>query len=982
MTSIVGRATASLFFLCHSLMVLSYQNLPIGYPESPRSKVNINTSWSFYLQEDSDTDIHELKSKLPKDNSSSWSEVAIPHGLELFTNDMNGSEDDPYQLSFQRKVGWYQRKINIDPQRGEKIFLEFEGVHQVSNLWINGKHIGEHSIGGYTPFSFEITNWIERGENTILVSADNRVNEDVPPDGDQYDYIKFGGLYRDVYLVKTDDVHITFPWESLSSGIHITQPSVNKEDASINIKTNVLNDGKLAADCKVVSRIIDRDGVVVLKLEKESTILPHQSKTFSQTGGINKHLHLWSPSSPYLYRVNVQVFKNGKLVDMMEEPLGLRWFEFRTNEGFFLNGENIELVGANRHQAYPFIGDAVPNNLHRKDALQFKEAGFNVVRLAHYPHDNSFIEACDELGILVYEEPPSWIGIGDEKWFDNLELAMRRMIRNHRNHPSILMWGASLNHRGPVERLHYASKEEDPYRPTASNGAPWTGPRNSGVCDLYTPMDYQAVPVSDRELSFLCEHGSSADASRNQFELSRSRASKNRFGVAVWTAHDYHSFKPNRKMYDRRVWSWYRVPNQPFYWYQSELLNRPIIHVGDERISKDGRVVIFSNCQEVILKHNGMKISSQYPDVKSETRHVLHPSFTFDFDWISGEIEAIGMNDGKEIIRQTLKKNSSPYQLSLKVEMDNEPFFADGSTIKMVRAYVQDKEGDLVRMDSSLISFEVEGNGELIGNDLRDANPNRAYYGVATGMLRSHLTPGTIKVTARSTNLKPATIEINTIIQENRDQMIAKARPIFDSQIEMIDVGGEGQFVQFAWQAWTSGSNKQINSGDGNGNVKVMDREQTETPSTSDTYKLSALKGKIVLVDTGHLEWTQNWGQSSNLAYATMDGIKTSGDQVISFRIEDLNPGIYTIKTWHHIAEEKRKIKGKYNIKVTSDDFEKRNRYLLAPTIGRYMEQINPASHEFELEVKDAGEIEIEISSTHPQLPIYLNGISISRRIN
>ncbi|MEM6965841.1 MAG: glycoside hydrolase family 2 TIM barrel-domain containing protein, partial [Bacteroidota bacterium] len=885
------------YILLQNVCTYAFQQLPSGFPQAEREKININTNWDFYLERCVATDDKMQPPPVQyRSVDADWEKVNLPHGLELFSNDMNGSTDDPFQLTFQRHIGWYSRTFKIEADADQKIFLEFEGAHQVTNLWVNGQHVGEHSIGGYTPFHFDITDFVKKNStNTITVSADNRKHKHIPPDGDQFDFIKFGGLYRDVYLVKTNSLHITFPWERSNAGVSITTPSVTLENATLTVKTNVINEASTPQQCQVRTRIIDKTGNVVLKMEKSKTINAGENFTFSQTGGITENLHLWSPESPYLYRVNTVILANNKIVDIQENNLGIRWYEFIKGAGFFLNGKNVELIGANRHQAYPFIGDAVPNSLQWKDAYQFKQAGFNMIRLAHYPHDNAFVEACDELGILLYEEPPSWIGIGDEKWFDNLEEATRRMIRNHKNHPSILMWGGSLNHRGPVEQLHYAVKEEDPTRPSASNGSPWTGPRGSGICDIYTPMDYQNMPIYDDEISYLCEHGGSADASRNQYELSRSRASKNRIGVAVWTAHDYHSFKSNRAMNPRRTWSWYRVPNEPFYWYQSELLPQPIVHIGDERISKDGKVIVFSNCQEVILKHNGKQVARQYPDVNPATAYVHHPSFTFDLDWKTEKIEAIGLMNGVAIQNHFLQKNTQPTRLKLEIEMDERPFNANGFSIKTVRAYVLDTNGNVVRNDKSMVSFEVEGQGALIGKNLKDANPNEAYYGVATAMVRSTSERGKIKITASAKNLQSDTLTFQTQKISSNDVIVASAKPIFDNKVEKIDIGGQEQFLQFGWRAWNGSANAKKNVGDGNGNViDISNEQQVRASKGENIFSLKSFEGVTLEISSEqNLEWTTSWGQSGPLAYLNMDGVKVSADQRLVLTIKGLKKGKY-----------------------------------------------------------------------------------------
>jgi len=970
-----------LFFIFYSLQVSGFQSLPYGYPQTDRQKININTDWAFYLEKSENATL-QFRS-VEKD----WEKVNLPHGLELFSNDMNGIKDDDTQPTFQRAIGWYSRSFNIEAKNGEKIFLEFEGAHQITNLWVNGKHVGEHSIGGYTPFHFDITDYVNSGsENTITVSADNRRNENIPPDGHQFDYIKFGGLYRDVYLVKTNPLHISFPWEHEQAGVSITTPSVTETDATINVKTNVVNEANEIKKCTVLTRVIDDKGRVVLKMKKSKNIVAGANFTFTQTGGITENLHLWSPDQPYLYRVNTLIYEtdaSGKelMIDCIENPLGIRWFDFIIGEGFFVNGKNTELVGANRHQAYPFIGDAVPNSLHWKDAYQFKQAGFNVVRLAHYPHDNSFIEACDELGILIFEEPPTWIGIGNKTWFNNLEEATRRMIRNHRNHPSILMWGASLNHRGPVERLHYAAKEEDPTRVTASNGSPWTGPRGSGICDLYTPMDYQRMPIYDDELSFLCEHGSSSDANRNQYELSRSRASKNRIGIAVWTAHDYHSYKKNRKMHPRRIESWYRVPNEPYYWYQSELLSQTIVHVADERVSKDAKVVVFSNCQEIILKHDGKIIARQFPDLDPETQHVLHPSFTFDFDWSTGKIEAIGLQNGQAVKSHFLQKNGKPKSLELEVELDGKPFFANGSDIKMLRAKILDENGQLVRDAQSMVTFSVEGVGILIGEDLKDANPNQAYHGVASAFIRSNTQPGVINIVARANGLGSASIEIETQESGDANVLLAKARPIYDEKRERVDIGGVEQFVQFGWMDWTGGNDNFENRGSGEGEAaqKEVHLEKNAINKDKNIYHFRHFPKAQIEVESNlsKVKWTTSWGMSSPMAYLGMDGISVDPEDELSFKISHLPKGKYDIRTWHHIKKEYKKIKDNYKIEVEDANGKKEIIHTIVPTSGHYLEKKNPAYSKFFFISDGQNDIYIRFRNNKSKLPIILNGFEI-----
>lgn len=870
------------------------QQLPFGFPQTARQKIALLNDWFFYLDDTTDGFYSVPPTK------EAWEEISIPHSLKLTSTNLNGSTDDDYQLTFHRAIGWYKRSLSVEAKPGQKIFLEFEGAHQVTRLWVNGTYVGEHAVGGYTPFHFDITAYahLDGKPNELVLSVDNRRNPNIPPEGDRYDYVKWGGLYRDVYLVLTDPLHISFPWEDTYAGVYITTPTVEREDATISIRTHVKNESNEPVNCRVINRVIDAAGRVVLSLENQQRIGGLQAAMFTQTGGLMGDIRLWSPHDPYLYRVNTTIYRENQAVDVVEHPLGLRKIELIEGQGFVLNGEPLELIGFNRHQAMLFLGDAVPNSLHWKDAWQFKQMGINSVRLAHYPHDDAFIEACDELGLLVYEEPPTWIGIGGEKWMENLEEATRRMVRNHRNHPSIMMWGAAINHRGPVERLHYACKEEDPTRLTGSNGAPWTGPRYSWVTDVYSPMDYRNMPISDGEFTYLCEHGSSTDGTRYQDFISRSKGMPNMIGVAAWTAHEYQTFKPKTLENSKYPFSVDRVPYPPFYWYQTEMLENPIVYLNDQRVSKDGKVVVFSNCQRVALYQDGKHIETRFPDRRASAPYIDHPNVTFDYDWTGGTLTAKGYRGNEIVASQTRSFPGSPAKLSLEVDMANRPFFANGSDLVAVHCYVLDEHGERVISAENKISFNVEGEGKLIEHPDIDANPRSPRFGVATAYIRSSTQPGQIEITATTNGLTTAKAHIETkpFIY---DRIIASAKPIYalkheridlSSSMEQMDQGGVGAFefgihdaskissafLQFGWTDWTG---------------RAAAREEKKSSVFECTYILTAAQP---------MNWYSGWGQTGNLPYLAIDGVSTKPKGGFSLTIQGLKAGVYELTTYHH----------------------------------------------------------------------------------
>lgn len=519
--------------------------LPYGYPETRRQVTKINSAWRFHLGDADEAFFRE------DFDDSSWDLVSVPHTLKLTSIDLDGVKDDKTQPTFHRMVGWYRNNIKVANDPDKKVFLEFEGAHQVTDLWVNGQHVGQHYIGGYTPFVFDISSFVTRGANNqVTLLVDNRRRDDVPPDPGPFDYVKFSGLYRDVYLVETNPMRVTFNIEALNAGVHITTPSVDpiNRNATINIKTVVRNGWAKERQATIINRIVDRDGHVVLKLTDVAIIKPGEDYQFNQIGGIEENLHLWSVEDPYLYRVNTLVLDGETPVDAVDNRIGIRKFELDPEEGFKLNGKNIELIGFNRHQHYGYIGDAMPNSLHYKDMLQFKQLGFNVVRTAHYPQDDALIEACDELGILVYEEAPTWISISQNpEWFRNLEKAARVMVRNHRNHPSVVIWGAGINHRGYVPRVHYAIKQEDPFRMTASQSSRWTGWQTSGLTDIFANMNYGPGIWERQEPLFAMEGGSGPEV------IAKYKRDPMMPGMISWTAHAYYTFHDIGNWEDRTV---------------------------------------------------------------------------------------------------------------------------------------------------------------------------------------------------------------------------------------------------------------------------------------------------------------------------------------------------------------------------------------------------------------------------------------------
>ncbi|MFS4468514.1 glycoside hydrolase family 2 protein [Maribacter sp. 2210JD10-5] len=874
------KRTARLLFVNLFIVSLSIgQQLPDGFPDTERTKLSLNQGWKFHLG--NPEAIYYQKNF----DDANWKTINVPHTLELTSLTLDGIEDDKTQSVFQRNVGWYRKNIKVSDSR-KKVFLEFEGAHQVTDLWINGKHVGQHSVGGYTPFHFDITEFVKRGEtNQITLLLDNRRNEVVPPDPGPFDYVKFSGLYRDVYLVETDPLHVTFNWESLNSGVYITAPTVDPvhKNATINIKTAVKNERSAPTSVDLVTRILDKEGVAVLRLTQSKTIAPGEEFQFNQIGSLEDNVHLWDIDNPYLYRVNSVVLVNGKEVDFVENKIGLRKFQQDPERGFMLNNKPIKLIGFNRHQQYPYLGDAVPNSLHYKDMLQFKEFGFNVMRTAHYPQDDAILDACDELGILVYEEAPTWIAVSqNEEWWNNLEKAARAMVRNHRNHPSVVMWGGGVNHRGYVPRLHDAVKQEDPNRLTASQGARWTGWQASGLTDINANMLYGPFLWDRTEPIFAMEGG------RGPKALAPYKKDSLMTGLIAWVAHAYYTFHPNHDKADNLIdktrsgaMTIFRYPRPNFEWYKSELVEKPMVYIENEW--KDGveEIDVFSNGKEVELFLNGTSIAKSRPSQDTVYFGLDHPPFHFkNLKYRPGKLVAKAyFKDGTTIesVKQTPQK---PYAIQLSLDTEGRTFVADGSDILVAYAKVIDKNGETVSDTDKLISFSVKGDASIIGDDAAiNANPMFTEYGVAPALVKAGSTPGTITVYAKAKGLKTGSATVQ-LIPNDTNIIRSKAQPVYDFNRERVDIGAADQLLQFGWNAWNGEDEK------------------------ANTYTLKEFPNSKVHIrpksEDGIIRWLGEMNVIGKYGFAYGDGILGIDDEGIDLIFENLPKGTYKLNTWHH----------------------------------------------------------------------------------
>lgn len=422
-----------------------------------QQQVNINPNWQYLGKK---VAFKELDNT-PDDQ---WESLDLPHTW----NALDAADNEP---GYRRTTSWYKKLIHIPKYEGA-IHLYFEGVNISSSVYVNGQKAGGH-IGGYVGFEVNISDYVKLGQvNEIFVGVDNSVNPDIIPSQNS-DFVIYGGITRDVWLK-------FYPKISVRT-LHISTPEVSKELASTKVQVQINSKQKLPAKVKIAAQLIDPQGNKLSSRSINANVESGISLSTIEFTDLPEP-RLWSPDSPELYTVKVSL-ASGKINDEMSERFGYRWYEFEEHGPFYLNGERLLLRGTHRHEEWVGLGNALPDSLHRRDMEMIKEMGVNFVRLAHYPHDPEVYQACDELGLLVWDEfPRACDSLGSKYWQSNTERLFKEQISQNFNHPSIIIWsfGGSLDQQANVEdgkntdslptyisRLYDIAYDYDPNRSTS-----------------------------------------------------------------------------------------------------------------------------------------------------------------------------------------------------------------------------------------------------------------------------------------------------------------------------------------------------------------------------------------------------------------------------------------------------------------------------------------------------------------------------------
>ena len=761
---------------------------------SGRDIYNFNPGWRYYKGDMERAETVEL-------DDSDWEVVATPHSVELMPAEASGCRN------YQGPV-WYRKWFVIPAAtRGKQVFIHFEAVMGKQKVYLNGHLVKEH-LGGYLPFNIDLTaNGIQAGDSCLIaVMADNSDDKSYPPGKRQYtlDFSYHGGIYRDVWMIAKSDVSITDAVDAgkvAGGGVFIHYGRISEKKADILIDTEVRNNGKRQRKVEVESSLVDATGTLIKRVVAMVHLDAGQSKTVNQKIEVRQP-HLWSPDSPYLYRVESRVKEGKNTLDGGITRAGIRKAEFKGKEGFWLNGKPFgQLIGANRHQDFAYVGNALPNSGQWRDAKKLRDAGCRIIRVAHYPQDPSFMDACDELGMFVIVATPGWQYWNKEPEFARLvHENTRQMIRRDRNHACVLMWEPILNEtRYPLDFALEAlriTKEEYPYpgRPVAAADVHSAGVEENYDVVYGWPGDDEKTD-SPEQCIFTREYGENVDdwyAHNNNNRASRSWGERPLLVQALSLAKSYdemyrttgkfiggaqwHPFDHQRGYHPDPYWGGiFDAFRQPKYAYQMDRSQTapdvnhplaecgPVVYIAHEMSQfSDADVVVFSNCDSVRL--------SVYDGTKSWTLPVIHakghmPNAPVVFKnvwnfweardysyvqkkWQKVNILAEGIINGKVVCAQKKMPSRRSTKLRLRIDSQGVPLVADGSDFVVVITEVTDDNGNVRRLAKENIVFTIEGEGEIIGDRSINANPRTVEFGTAPVLVRSTSKAGKIRIKA------------------------------------------------------------------------------------------------------------------------------------------------------------------------------------------------------------------------------------------
>jgi len=735
----------------------------------------------------------------PAFDDSAFERVVIPHTNVKMP--WHNFDDKIYEI-----VSTYRRRFRFPKgAEGKRVFVDFEGAMTASTVWINGKLLGEYK-GGYTPFSFELTPYLVRdGENVLVVQLDSTERADIPPFGYEIDYMTFGGIYREVSLRVVPSTWIdnifALPKDAMSGNPTVEvscflagEPAAGgmSIEAELRDGDRVLAKGSRAVvpgGASAAASLGPKTSAPAYLSDETRDDPARTTVTLSQLG----HIELWDLDKPRLYTVHVRLLKGGYAIDEDSRRIGFREAVF-TDHGFLLNGKVIKLRGLDRHQTFPFVGQAMPGRVQKKDADILRHGlHCNIVRTSHYPQSRHFLDRCDEIGLLVLEEIPGWQHIGDEAWKQVSIDNVGRMIRRDWNHPSIVLWGVRINESQDdhdfYTRTNALAHALDDSRPT---GGIRYFQESEFLEDVFTMNDFGfplKAPNHPRYLNTeFVGHTFPTKTTDNNEQLREHTlrharihnqlASNPQYAGGIgWCAFDYNThsnFGSGDRICYHGVTDIFREPKPAAGFYKSqcdpatEIVLEPAFHwaAGDEPVGF-AKAIFCSNCEKLQLLARANSLENEAwvafadldPD-REEFGNLKYPLFILDASKIDrhklraswGDIRIDGYIGGKVVISKTL--SGKGFDSRFQVLPDDRELIADGADTTRVVVRVTDEFGNIRPYANDPIVFTLDGPGTLIGD-----NPMSLIGGNCAVWVRAGEKAGTLRLTARHPRLGSQSVE-------------------------------------------------------------------------------------------------------------------------------------------------------------------------------------------------------------------------------
>jgi len=679
----------------------------------------------------------------------------------------------------------YRKRFDYPLEKGRHLYIHFEGAMHTATVYLNGAPIGTH-VGGYLPFSFDLTSSLKDSANVLEVFLDNREDPTVPPGKPikDLDFYYHAGIYRNVWLEEVGGVQIQAPYfQTISANAQIAEMKLDF-------------DLKFDPDWIILPLQVEAKlGETVIQLSNEQFV--DSTNTIVYKGSLKMSTpKLWSPTKPNLYDLTIQVIYAGDTLAKKQLKVGIRKPELRS-DGFYLNGEKLFLSGTNRHQEYPYVGYAVPDNAQKRDAQLIKDAGFNFVRLSHYPQAPAFYEACDELGIIVMDAIAGWQFFGPAPFELRCKNDLRTLILRDRNNPSVIFWENSLNETEMSEtfmlEMNQIAKEQlgnngftagwidhpsyDVFIPARQHAkAPnyWAGYQPKAKAMLiaeYGDWEYYAQNAgfnqtqfadltpsqrNSRHLRSASEQALLQQAFNFQEASNSNRKGANIIGEANWVCFDYNrGYSPDLEA--SGIYDITRLPKYAVGFYKSQLLEvtqKPFVQIANNWTElSPTTVTVFSNCPQVALYVNDILIAKKQALRNVASSALDNPPFLFEIKQFNpGKLTAIGLDNKQKVLQsssiQTLQK---PVKIVLELDLLQTGIDTAKADLIFVRAKLLDANGTVVPTNDFKVTFSVQAQDA----GLMSPAIQQVEAGIASALLRTETpqTPVDVKVACTALGL-------------------------------------------------------------------------------------------------------------------------------------------------------------------------------------------------------------------------------------